>query len=222
MKVLLIAATENEINPFLLKFPACLTAYYSIGKHDVKVLITGAGILATSYAATKEILENSPELVLNVGICGSIDATIPLGSVLKIETDCLGDFGAESADGFIRASAIGLLDMNEFPFKQGLLYSDTSQVSESFDSLKKLHSVNGITVQKVHGEANSIDEVKTLYPKAQVESMEGAAVFYVSKKLGIKCAQIRSVSNYVEVRNRDAWDVPKAIKHLNEFLIELF
>lgn len=219
MKVLLIAATRNELNPFLLRYPACLTSYLSIDKHKVKVLITGAGILATSFETTRELLQDSPDFILNVGICGSIDATIPLGTVLRVTTDCLGDFGAESADGFIPASAIGLQDLNEFPFQNGLIHAVGDDSEFQLNTLK---SVNGITVQKVHGQAQSIVEMKAHYPNVQVESMEGAAVFYICRKLGIDCAQVRSVSNYVEVRNRDAWDIPTAISGLNEFLLRLF
>jgi futalosine hydrolase len=219
MKILIVVATQNELNPFLLSYPDCITSYHSVGNYRVKVLITGAGILATSFELTRELLKNSPELVLNVGICGSIDATIPLGSVLSFKTDCLGDFGAESADGFIPAKVFGLIDPNEFPFQNGLLHADEIELLRTH---KALNSVNGITVQKVHGETKSIEDMMALYPFAHAESMEGAAVFYVSKKLGIKCAQVRSVSNYVEVRKRDTWDIPKAITSLNEFLLELF
>jgi futalosine hydrolase len=46
--------------------------------------------------------------------------------------------------------------------------------------------------------------------------MEGAAVFYVCLKQGIKCIQIRSISNYVERRNRDAWNIPLALNNLHK------
>ena len=34
--------------------------------------------------------------------------------------------------------------------------------------------------------------------------------------------QIRSISNYVEERNKDNWDIPIAIKNLNSTLIDIF
>jgi futalosine hydrolase len=51
--------------------------------------------------------------------------------------------------------------------------------------------------------------------------MEGAAFFYACRQFNIPCLQIRAVSNYVEKRNRDNWDIPLAIKNLNNFAIEL-
>jgi nucleoside phosphorylase len=54
----------------------------------------------------------------------------------------------------------------------------------------------------------------------QVESMEGAAFFYACKQMDVPCIQIRVVSNYVEKRNRDNWNIGLAIKNLNTFAVE--
>jgi len=50
--------------------------------------------------------------------------------------------------------------------------------------------------------------------------MEGAAVLYCCEQLGIPCLQIRSVSNYVEPRNRNNWEIALAISNLNKWAIE--
>ena len=44
--------------------------------------------------------------------------------------------------------------------------------------------------------------------------MEGAAFFYACLFEGITCSQIRTISNRVEKRNRDNWDIPLAVKDL--------
>jgi len=51
--------------------------------------------------------------------------------------------------------------------------------------------------------------------------MEGAAFFYACAMAGVPCMQIRAVSNYVEKRNRDAWQIGLAIKNLNTFAVRL-
>jgi futalosine hydrolase len=61
--------------------------------------------------------------------------------------------------------------------------------------------------------------VKRLNP--HVESMEGAAFFYACMIEKIPCAQIRAVSNFIEKRNRDNWNIALAIKNLNETAIEI-
>ena len=46
--------------------------------------------------------------------------------------------------------------------------------------------------------------------------MEGAAVMMVCEKFKIKSIQIRAISNLVERRNKEKWNIPLAIKRLNE------
>jgi futalosine hydrolase len=57
--------------------------------------------------------------------------------------------------------------------------------------------------------------------EVQVESMEGAAFLYCCLTAGVRCAQVRAVSNRVERRNRAAWNLPLAIQALNETAIDI-
>ena len=77
-----------------------------------------------------------------------------------------------------------------------------------------MRKVKGITVNTVHGIENSIHEmVERLHP--DIESMEGAAVFKVCEEMRVSCIQIRSISNKVEKRNKESWNLPLAISNLN-------
>ena len=51
--------------------------------------------------------------------------------------------------------------------------------------------------------------------------MEGAAFFLACLLSEVPFLEIRSISNFVEPRNREAWDLPLAIDNLNVALIEL-
>ncbi|HEY9083244.1 MAG TPA: hypothetical protein VIN73_07910, partial [Vicingaceae bacterium] len=75
--------------------------------------------------------------------------------------------------------------------------------------------VKGITVNTTHGDETSIAKVKNLF-HPQVESMEGAAFLYACLLEGISCLQIRAISNKVERRNKDNWDIKLAVKNLTE------
>jgi futalosine hydrolase len=52
-----------------------------------------------------------------------------------------------------------------------------------------------------------------------VESMEGAAVFYCCDQVGQPVIQLRSISNYVESRKKENWQTGLAIKNLNDWII---
>ena len=84
-----------------------------------------------------------------------------------------------------------------------------------------LPKARGITVNKGHGSAASIQTLMAKYPDAQVESMEGAAFFWGALHAGIPFMEIRAISNAVEPRNRDNWNIPLALNNLNQVLVEL-
>ena len=56
---------------------------------------------------------------------------------------------------------------------------------------------------------------------AQVENMEGAAVFALCNNYGVPCAQIRAISNYTFDR-REQWDIPTALDALAVAINRLF
>jgi futalosine hydrolase len=178
------------------------------------LLVTGPGITATVYHLTRQLQKKRYSLILNIGICGTLDDSIALGEVVWVTNDKFADFGAEDGDNFLDAAQIGLMDPNEKPFNNGLLVPNVTMVTKSLDKLKK---VSGITVQKVHGSESSCLQAKALYGDV-VESMEGAAVFYCSIMEEIPCIQIRAVSNRVERRNREAWQIGKALDSLKNFM----
>jgi futalosine hydrolase len=86
--------------------------------------------------------------------------------------------------------------------------------------LQKLKQVRAITVNKVHGNDDSIMKTSLLL-SPQIESMEGAAFFYVCMKMNIPCIQIRAISNYVERRNRENWNIPLALESLKNTSVSL-
>jgi futalosine hydrolase len=79
--------------------------------------------------------------------------------------------------------------------------------------LPSLRAVNGITVNTVHGNDDSIARTTRRF-SPDVESMEGAAFMYACMVQSVPFAQVRAVSNMVERRNRAVWKLDEAIAHL--------
>ena len=164
---------------------------------EFTLLISGVGMVNTAINLTKELLKNDYDLVINMGVAGSFSEDISLGEVVEVIDE--------------RFSEIGFEDGNRFKEFTGLNICNSYKV-EGKTNLKKVKS---ITVNTVHGNENSIQEiVKRLNP--DVESMEGAAVFQVCENFGVSCVQIRSISNKVEVRNKENWNLNLAIFNLNK------
>jgi futalosine hydrolase len=218
--IVFVSATPFEIAPLKKyleeHFSLQESGIYQKGDLQVLTLVTGVGIMATAFHLGQFLTTVAPDLVLNVGIAGAIDPKLNIGEVVHITTEQLGDLGVEEADGsFEDMFDLGLIASHQVPFINGLLYNPEA---EKYNFLKK---VRGITVQKVHGEAHSISQMRQKYPNAQVESMEGAAVFYACLYSKVNFLQIRSISNFVEPRNRENWNLPLAIDNLNTVLMDL-
>jgi futalosine hydrolase len=203
MRILIVAATEFEVDS--------LKSIVESQTQDSKLptidfLITGAGMVATSFALGKHLATNQYDLAINLGIAGSFDRSIALGDVVEITEDTLVELGAEDDEEFITIDKLGF---GESVFKS------TYNLPAHFN----LRKTNAITVNTVHGNEASIYKLGSRI-NAQIESMEGAAFFYACRQMEVPCMQIRAVSNYVEKRNRDAWQIGLAIKNLNTFAAE--
>lgn len=168
---------------------------------------------ATAYALGKCLALKHYDLAINAGIAGAYHNGLKKGDVVQVVSETFADLGAEEADGaFSDIFSLGLLDVNTPPFRDGTL------VNESAGAYNFLRAVRGLTVNKVHGFQPAIARIREQYPLADVETMEGAAFFYVCLTEAVPFLSIRSVSNFVEARNRSAWDIPGAIGELNGVL----
>ena len=157
------------------------------------------------------------DLALNVGVCGAFDRALSLGTVVHVVSDRFAELGAEDGDRFLTVHDLGLLGANEAPFTAGRL---VNTVLPDNAPLRALPSVDGITVNTVHGHEPSIARAVERFAP-QVESMEGAAFMYACLVHGLPFAEVRAVSNVVERRNRDAWKLPDAIGALNAAALEI-
>ena len=137
-----------------------------------------------------------------------------IGDVVEIVEDCISDLGAEDNDTFLSVFDLGLLNPDSTPYINGKLINNDKTGSKVLETLPK---VNGITVNTVHGNSQSIEQVRSLFSPV-TESMEGAAFFYACLLDGIPCVQLRAVSNFIEVREKSNWDIEKAVKNLNTVL----
>ena len=189
--ILIVAATENELPK--------LNGQFSNLKIDY--LVTGVGMVATTFKLTQQLSKNQYHLVLNVGIAGAFIESLEIGSVVQVSSDRLVELGAEDQDKFLPADEMKLISKNELEFSTDI-------------KIDNLQTVCGITVNRVHGNAESIAKIREQF-NPDVESMEGAAVGFVCSKLDVPWCQIRSISNRVEPRNKANWNIPLALKNLH-------
>ncbi len=205
MKYLIVAATQAELRPFFEHHRLEEQAFSQTRHMDI--LITGVGMVATSFALGQHLKSEDYRFILNVGIAGSFTVSFPPGTLVQVTEDLFSELGAEDGDRFISLSELG--------FGESLFRATPPDGLTALE----LPLVKGITVNRVHGREDSI--LTTLQQASpEVESMEGAAVFYAANRLKIPCLQIRCISNFVEKRDRSKWQIDLAIRTLNQWLID--
>lgn len=214
MKILLVSATAGEISPLLEKLggekaPGSKLFSCSSKNNSIDILVTGIGMTATAFYLGNS-LHKGYDLALNLGLAGSFNRNMVLGEVVHVTEDHFAELGAEDGDGF--------LTLDEMKLEGDTVMNNDSIIENKI--LADIPKVTGITVSTVHGNEKSIQKAFDRF-HPYTESMEGAAFLYACKEAGIPCAQIRAISNYVERRNREAWNIPLAIKNLNQKAIEI-
>jgi futalosine hydrolase len=217
MTLLLVAATSAEVQPIVSRLagPASLSSPLTRFIHrqrQIDVLVTGVGMVATAVWCAKTLAETTPDLALNVGVCGSFKPAFPPGTVVQVVSDRLPELGAEDDHEFLTIQELGLLGTDEPPFRAGRL---VNVAPPSMPALMRLPQAHGITVNTAHGYEPSIRRIVERWAP-DVESMEGAAFMYACMTAGVPCAQVRAVSNRVERRNRANWKLAEAIASLTD------
>lgn len=179
-KILVVAAMPEELSAVSREF-GCAPSGCSVSG-----IITGMGMTATAAALSREIFDNRPDLIIDVGICGAINHDIPIGSVVQVETDVVAPFGVMREGAFV-------------PF-----------INETYNAKNNLMlpyiQASAATVSLACGE---------LPDDYDVESMEGAAVFALCEAHDIDSLQIRTVSNYMGTP-RSEWRIELALEELGK------
>ncbi len=199
MQILLVAATEAEIAPFLISHPSC------------DYLLTGVGVPATIYHLQKRITQVDYDLVIQAGIAGGFKGRVQIGEVFFISSDCFADLGAFEKDGFRSLFEMKLANADDMPFSNGRLINPFTMPENML-----IRSAKAVTVNMVSGNKELNDSRNEYH--AEVESMEGAALHYVCLQEGVPFMQLRSVSNYVGERDKMKWDIEQSVRNLNQQL----
>ncbi|MEI6898413.1 MAG: futalosine hydrolase [Bacteroidota bacterium] len=220
-KLLIVSATLLEVRPFLEHLAGhsidLLPSSFQLKNCRVDLLIPGIGMMQTAFHLGKRFSTEKYDCAINAGICGSFSESLPIGSVIHINEDCLSEMGAEDHDSFLLMSELGFSDTDASPFQSGRFRNSLPIYSGFIDALQ---TANGITVNTIHGNKESIARVTHRF-NPLTESMEGAAFLYACLMNKIPNAQIRAVSNFVEERDRSRWNIHLAIQNLNQAILQI-
>lgn len=219
MRLLLVSATSFEIGPFLNEleknFERKELNVYKRGNTEIKICISGIGIMQTAYTVLESVLESKPDFALQAGVAGTFELHHSLGELVLVKSEVLADLGAEDHHEFLDVFDLGLLQENDSIFEGRKLVNPISIEKSNLD----LPFVSSITVNSTSGNSNTI-ELRNKKYNCTIESMEGAAFHFVCLKKKVQFLQLRCISNYIEPRDKSKWEMKMAITNLNKWLIE--
>jgi len=216
-RILIVSATELEIKPiFQLNTNRISQNHFELVYSEsliVDILITGVGIAAMTYSLTRFLGKNEITFVVLVGISGSYGTNLKLGEVVNVTSERFADLGVIGSNSFADLFEMNLEKGNVFPFENGKLRNYTLINNKTISVLK---NVAANTVNTIRQEI-----LPYIQKDSEIESMEGAAFFYVCLQEKVPFIQIRAISNYVGEQNKSNWDIDLAISNLNAIILEL-
>lgn len=221
MKVLLSSATAMEIGPIIKhldqNFHKVSFSHYTLNDLEIRVVVTGIGMLFTAQSLTKALDLYQTDLCLHAGIAGAFDKQAILGSTCQVVCEQFGDLGAELADGsFQDIFELNLQTSDRYPFNHAML-----SLTDKCPRIMHLPGVKGLTVNTVTGTAARREELFQKYAP-DLESMEGLAVFYCALCANVPFISLRSISNHVGPRDKTSWKMDIAIQNLSTEIIGYF
>jgi futalosine hydrolase len=186
---------------------------------DVLVVAGGVGPAAAAAATAHVVATHDVALVVSMGVAGAfVSARLKHGDTAVATSIVAADLGAMSPERFLDLGALG---------HDGGATVDCppALVSAARDRLAAagLHVAVGaiLTLSTMTGTSERAAELMSRHGGI-AEAMEGAGVAHVAALHGLPVLEVRTISNEVGLRDRDAWDLVTALTSLGTAAGALF
>lgn len=181
---------------------------------------TGIGAVNAAHALTCQLEMQRPELVIQFGIAGAyVPAHLPIASVALATEEIYGDVGVITPDGWKPADEIGIPLVpgdvplfNRFPLDLEIVARAARICGAESGPFVTVSQCTGV---QALGDA--------LYHRfgALCESMEGAAAAHICRLYDVPFLEVRGVSNLVEDRNRERWNIVAAVTAAQQAVMKI-
>ena len=144
--------------------------------------------------------------VLSAGIGGGFPAHAATGATVLGTSSIAADLGAETAAGFVAVERLG--------FGTSVVAADPRFLGALASALPGCVLGDILTLSTVTGTTETARELADRYPAAAAEAMEGYGVAVAAAAAGCPFAELRTISNPIGPRDRDAWRIADALAAL--------
>jgi futalosine hydrolase len=198
--------------------------------HQILLCIGGMGKVNAAHATALLLSRFSPDAIVIFGIGGAYPSSgAVVGDVAIAKEEIAGDEGVMTLDGFKDTEYIGIpliktatsMMYTKYPASDALLKRSLQRlVSFQNAGAAKVHVGAFITLSTCTGTSARARELEQRY-HGLCENMEGAAAAQVAELHEIPWIEIRGISNTVEDRNVNKWDIPKAADSAQKAVVHI-
>jgi futalosine hydrolase len=190
----------------------------TLAGRQIRLCVGGMGKVNAAHAATL-LSQYNPEALIIFGVGGAYPSSgAKIGDVAIAKEEIAGDEGVMCLDGFKDAEYIGIpliktatsMIYTTYPAREDLLKRAlqalvTHQETDADEVLLGAF----VTLSTCTGTLSRAHELEARY-HGLCENMEGAAAAQVAELHGIPWLEVRGISNIVEDRDAEKWDIPLA------------
>ena len=231
--VLIISAVPQETallqlalgNPSWIKTPAFVSKMGTVGHLPVVICVGGVGKINAAAATAALIERHQPRLVINTGCAGAYPGSgFSIGDLVVASCEILGDEGVQTSQGWLDLQQMG---MPSLVLGRQQFYNEIPLSSHAAEKVMLLADYCGVglargrfvTVSTCSGTLQRGEELARRF-SAVCENMEGAAVALACLRYGIDCLELRGISNMVDERNPENWDIQGAVENAQRLVLK--
>ncbi|WFE38122.1 futalosine hydrolase [Micromonospora sp. WMMD998] len=171
-----------------------------------------AGAATARLLALAEAAGRPYRAVVSAGIAGGFVGRVEVGATVLADRSVVADLGAESPSGFLPVEELGMA-----PEMLGVgrtVPGDRALLGALRAALPAATVGTVLTVSTVTGTAASAAALAGRHPDAVAEAMEGYGVAVAAALADIPFVELRTISNPIGPRDRDAWRMREAFTAL--------
>lgn len=176
-----------------------------------EVIAAGVGPAAAAAGTARSLARGNYRLVVSAGIGGGFPEQAEVGSLVVADVIIQADLGSETPDGFLSTEELG--------FGTTSVRVDLELAERLTAALQRAGMTAVLapiaTVSTTTGTKTTADKLAARVPGAAAEGMEGFGAAQAAALFDLPVLELRSISNTVGPRDRDAWNIPEAL-HLLE------
>jgi futalosine hydrolase len=181
----------------------------------------GIGKVNTAAGLALAIEKLNPTAVIQFGIGGAyINSFASIGVVMAATHDVHIDSGVRTSEGWQDMEKVGFALLEKNSQRYYNLFPTDKTLTQLFVDAVNLPTGIFATSETITGTFDESTAIQEQFD-ASIESMEGAAAAQVCLAFGVPFAEVRGVSNIVGERDKRNWDIPKAVKRVNEAVLQM-